>query len=399
MRYKVLPFLTILILLCLQLFAQKKKEPLAKLLAVVPFQQLNGGVIVMKGRLDNHPDSLNFILDTGSGGISLDSTTVSRLNINVQSSDRTIRGIGGVKTAKFHNNGVLHLPGISTDSLNFHVNDYDLLTSVYGVKIDGIIGFSFIRRYILRLDYDSSRMYVYSQGRYRYSRGGYMMRPQFGSIPIQDISFRDDRRMEHRFYFDTGAGLCFLLSENYVNDSAIMRSNKPAAVVTQAEGLGGKMLMKLTTIREINIGPYKFRDVPTYVFEDKYNVTSYPQLGGLLGNDLLRRFTVVLNYGKREIHLMPNGQFRADFDYSYTGLGVYFVDGKVVVEDVIANSPGDKAGVLPGDIIIGIQNNYSNSIQAYKDLLQKARERLRMLILRGGEPIELYIRPLNILKG
>lgn len=399
MRNKVLPSLTVLILLCLQTAAQRQKEPNAKLLAVVPFQQLNGGVIVLKGKLDEHPDSLNFILDTGSGGISLDSTTVSRMNILLEASDKTIRGIGGIKTVKFHNNGVLKLHGLITDSLNFHVNDYDLLTSVYGIKIDGIIGFSFIRKYILKLDYDSSRMYVYSHGRYRYPSGGYMMHPQFGSIPIQNITFKDNQKSTHRFYFDTGAGLCLLLSENYVNDSSIMRSDKPVPVVTQAEGLGGKMLMKLTTVKEVNIGPYKFRDVPTYVFEDRYNVISYPQLGGLLGNDLLRRFTVVLNYEKREIHLTPNGYFRAEFDYSYTGLGVYYVDGRVVVEDVIANSPGDNAGVLPGDIIIGIQNNYSNSIQAYKELLQKSRERLRMLLLRGGEPLEVYIKPLNILKG
>ncbi len=29
------------------------------------------------------------------------------------------------------------------DSLNFHVSDYDILSSVYGDSIDGIIGYSF----------------------------------------------------------------------------------------------------------------------------------------------------------------------------------------------------------------------------------------------------------------
>lgn len=399
MRYKDLLLLTLCTLLSLQLLAQAKKEPPAKLLTVVPFQQLNGGVIVMKGFLNNFPDSLNFILDTGSGGISLDSSTAEKLKISLVNSDRTIRGIGGVKSVRFHNNGVLRLPGLRVDSLNFHINDYDLLTSVYGIKIDGIIGYSFISRYILKLDYDSSRMYVYSKGRYRYGKMGYMLRPYFGSIPIQPVNFRDSRPMENKFYFDTGAGLCFLLSESYVKDSAVMRNGKPTPVVTQAEGLGGKMQMKLTTIKELSLGPYKFKDVPTYVFEDRYNVTSYPQLGGLLGNDILRRFTVVLNYDKREIHIMPNGNFRAPFDYSYTGLGVYYVDGKVLVEDVIPDSPGDKAGVKPGDIIIGVQNNYSNSIQAYKDLLQRTAERLRLLIMRNGEPMEVYLKPKNILKG
>src|SRR6478735_7949574 len=106
---KVFYLLTFLTFIFLQLSAQQRKEPPAKLLAVEPFQQLSGGVIVMKGLLDHFPDSLNFILDTGSGGISLDSTTVDRLNLTLSESDRTIRGIGGIKTVKFHNNGRLTL--------------------------------------------------------------------------------------------------------------------------------------------------------------------------------------------------------------------------------------------------------------------------------------------------
>ena len=69
------------------------------------------------------------------------------------------------------------------------------------------------------------------------------------------------------------------------------------------------------------------------------------------------------------------------------------------MEDVIKDSPGDKAGLQPGDVIIGVQNNYSNSIQAYKDLLQRTTERLKLLILRNGEPFEVFLKPKNILKG
>ena len=86
----------------------------------------------MKGRLGDFPDTLNFILDTGSGGISLDSATCVRLNLDPKPSDKTILGIAGIRQVKFIYNQTLHLPGITVDSLNFHVNDYDILSSVYG---------------------------------------------------------------------------------------------------------------------------------------------------------------------------------------------------------------------------------------------------------------------------
>ena len=71
----------------------------------------------------------------------------------------------------------------------------------------------------------------------------------------------------------------------------------------------GKLQMRLTLIKEVRIGPYKFRSVPTYLYKDDYNVTSYPFTGGLLGNDLLRRFNMIFNYPNREIHLLPNTSF------------------------------------------------------------------------------------------
>ena len=41
------------------------------------------------------------------------------------------------------------------DSLDFYINDYEILSSVYGEKIDGVIGYSLFSRYIIKIDYDS----------------------------------------------------------------------------------------------------------------------------------------------------------------------------------------------------------------------------------------------------
>src|SRR5881398_3166337 len=95
--------------------------PPAKLLTSFSFRQFTGGVILLRARLSNYPDSLNFILDTGSGGISLDSLTCERLKIKTEPSDKTIRGIAGIRSVRFVYNQTLHLPNLDVDSLNFHV--------------------------------------------------------------------------------------------------------------------------------------------------------------------------------------------------------------------------------------------------------------------------------------
>ena len=33
--------------------------------------------------------------------------------------------------------------------------------------------------------------------------------------------------------------------------------------------------MQMTVIKELKFGPYRFRNIPIYIFKDEYNVTSY----------------------------------------------------------------------------------------------------------------------------
>jgi hypothetical protein len=279
------------------------------------------------------------------------------------------------------------------DSLDFHVSDYEILSSVYGDKIDGIIGYTFFSRYIVKIDYDSSRLLLYSKGYMKYPKGGVLLKPLLVNLPIQSALVRDAATTLARFYFDTGAGLSLLFSADFVSDSSLL-NNKKRSFPTQAEGLGGKTNMTLTTVREFKLGPYRFRNVPAYIFDDDYNVTSYPFLGGLIGNDILRRFNIILNYDRRDIYMIPNTHYRDPFDYSYTGLGIYWIDGEVRVGDVMKNSPAEKAGFRVDDIILAMDNNFSKNMQVYKNMLQNIGEKIKIIVKRGEnlEQLSLHVK-------
>lgn len=399
MRLCTITILLILIVACNKLPAQELFEPApAKHITTFGFRMLTGGIITLKAKLSHFPDSLNFILDTGSGGISLDSATAAHIKIQTQPSDRTIRGIAGSMLVRFAYNQTLYLPGLTVDSLNFHINDYDILTSAYGEKIDGIIGYSFLSRYLVKVDYDSSRIHVYTKGAIKYPRGGYLLKPHLQYIPVLNSQVKDARDVTARFYFDTGAGMCLLMTSDFVNDSNVV-SKRRKWYATQAEGLGGKAPMKQGVVKQLKLGPYKFRNVPTYIFDDEYNVIQYPLLGGLIGNDLLRRFNLIINYERSEIHMLPNTHFKDVFDYAYTGLGMYVVEGEILVIDVMPGSPAEQAGFKPEDVIIAVQNNFSKNIQTWKNLMQTPGQKLKILVLRDGGPVVLTLKVKNILTG
>lgn len=380
-----------------RLFTHKQEVATnTKLISRFGFTMLTGGVVIVKAAVGDRPDSLNFVLDTGSGGISLDSTTASFLRLTGEASERTIRGIAGVRKVRFIRDLSLNLPGVQVKNLDFHINDYQILTGVYGMRIDGIVGYSFLSRYIVKVNYDNNTIEVWEPGEIPYPKKGFVFKPPLSSIPVIKAVINDGDPIDGAFYFDTGAGLCLLLSERFAKDSGIVRVNKKLTL-TQAEGIGGKKTMYLTTVKRVRFGPYAFKKVPTHIFNDEYNVTAYPQLGGLIGNDIFRRFNLTLNYGVREIHLEPNSHFNEAFDYSYTGMSFYYVNGSIIIEDVMAGSPADVAGLKPGDVILAVSNLFSNNIQAYKSMLQTPGARVKIIVVRDSIPLEFVLRVKSIL--
>ena len=371
-------------------------ESNSRLLTRISFTQLTGGVVILRAQLDNFPDTLNFILDTGSSGISLDSTTVAYFKLQPVASDRTIRGIAGIKKVGFLYNRSLRFPDLTVDSLNFHVNDYSVLTSVYGEQIDGIIGYSLFNRYILKINYDSLKIDICSKGSIRYPKGGYLFKPILSTLPVQFARIKDESQHNMRFLHDIGAGVCLMLSQDFVDDSAVLQK-KRKLWPKDGEGIGGKINMNLTIIKELKLGPYRFRNIPTYIFEDAFNVTSYPYLGGVIGNDILRRFNVIFNYHKMDIHMVHNSHFRDPFDYSYSGIELYFIDGNIEMGSVAKDSPADQAGIKQGDIVVAVNNDFSQNFNKYKTALLTPNAKVKLILRRNGELVQAEMKVKSIL--
>ncbi len=365
-------------------------------IATIPFIQLTGGILIIQARLEDYTDTLNFILDTGSSGISLDSSTVQYLGITPTPTNRLIRGIAGIRQVDFVYNKKLHFPGITVDGLDFHVNDYTILTAVYGLQIDGIIGYSVLSRYIIKINYDSLRLTFATKGPIRYPKGGYMLNPVINPLPSISMRVKDKKAINTKFLYDMGAGLCMLFSKEFTEDSNFLNPKKKS-LTKQGEGLGGKIDMELRVIRDVKIGPYRFTKVPVFVFEDPFNVTSYPVMGGLLGNDILRRFNIILNYAENDFFLLPNSHFNEPFDYSYSGLELYYIHGKIIAGDVAKGSPAEKAGILEGDEIISVNKNFSQNLNQYKIALQTPNEKVRVIVKRDDSLIEVEFKVKSIL--
>jgi Aspartyl protease/PDZ domain len=368
----------------------------AQLIETLKFKEFFGGVIVVTAQLNNGSDSLNFILDTGSSGVSLDSTTANILQIKQQPTDTILKGIGGANKINYAFNQSLKLGKVKIDSLNFFINDYSLLASAYGERIDGIIGYSVLSKFIFEINFDSETIKLYKPGSFKYSSAGKLINTNFYKIPFYPVEIRDNAKTKNYFYLDSGAGLNMLFSEDYVTDNKLLHSwRKP--IVTQVQGLGGKRQLKLTVVKRVKFASYTFINVPVNIFNDVDSILPYPGICGVLGNDIMRRFNIVINYPAKQMHFVPNTHFDDAFNYAYTGMFLYQHGADIIIDDVLANSPAEKAGILSGDKVIGVDNNFSGNINQYEKILQQVRTPVKLVIMRNEKAKIIEIVPKSIL--
>lgn len=374
------------VLLSTLLWAQAIDPPLTQ----SSFRMLSGGVVLISVQIEGIPDTLNLILDSGSGSVSLDANRCDAFGWQTAFSDAIVQGIGGIGNRYLTESKSIRLSGFAFPPMLFRVQDYSNLSAVYGERIDGILGYPWFRSFAVSLDFDACYLQVFRSGSIVYPDGGALFPIQPNPLPRGLFRLRDKTKRQVPLYWDSGAGLALLLDEQLVKDSMLLMSSRKKRF-TQIEGMGGKRQMQLTVIRSLQVGPWTFDRVPTYLFRDADNVIGYPKTGGLIGNELLRRFQVIFNYPACELWLKPNRHFADPFEYGYSGFSIYLIDDRILVDDVIPGSPAEKAGMKNGDEVIGVDGDFSGDLQQYKNLFQDPERDMKVMLRRGEAVLQVLL--------
>lgn len=276
---------------------------------VLPARIEDGAVIVrvtIKGR------GLDFILDSGSGGILLDSGVAKELGITTfgKSVQQTMGAYESTQAIIPEMDvGPISLTNTYVECVPFTQN------RGFDTKVVGLLGFDFIANAAVRIDFDSGTVTATSPD-------SFAPPPNSVAVPVAlddgvpYVQAQVGAAIGDHFILDTGSTdvLVFSAFANAhpkdVTDEGLGRSINSYEPFISASGVGGEIPMIPTQVSSYHFGSVNFTD---FLLMRTTGGTAFEveDTDGLVGFDVLRFFKVSFDYRDGYVYLEPGSFLQA----------------------------------------------------------------------------------------
>lgn len=268
--------------------------------------------------------------------------------------------------------------------------DYFRFEEYAGIEVHGILSANAFSRYIIKINYQRRIITLYDRATYRQRDEGFVAIPleMFRNKPYLNtvLQILPDSLVPVKLLLDTGAGLPLLL----FSDTHPLLHPPPNALANNiGMGLGGYLEGYAGRVFQLDLGSFSQQGIVTFfqTLDSIQNPEYLNQRNGLLGNGLLNRFHVILDYQNQKLWLKPTKYYKSVFEFDRSGLTVIASGPKLnvfIVLNVLPNSPAAEAGLRPGDRVLRVGHTPA-SFMALSDIQ-------RRLLGRPGKKITVVVR-------
>lgn len=370
----------------------------------IPFEYTNNFIILTIAF--NGPIPLKFIYDTGAEHTILTKREISDV-LRVQY-DREFRVKGAdMKSdlvAYLARNIRLQLAGKemvhSYEDILVLKEDYFRFEEFAGVDVQGILAGRVFSHYLLKINYQRKVLTLYERDSYQPESHG------FATMPVEifrnkiyvhtKVQLSPDSSAAVKLLLDTGAGMPLMLFDN---THPLIHPPANAIPANIGMGLGGYLEGYVGRVSDMKLAGYNHQNVITYFQEidTSQDLTYLYGRNGLIGNSILNRFQIVLDYTGETVWLKPNKYFKKEFVYDRSGLSI-IASGQYLnyftILNVLPGSPADEAGILAGDrlIRVGWLPATLRTLSDIQSTLQKKPgKKIRVVVKRDGKIIKTQI--------
>ncbi|MBV9497153.1 MAG: aspartyl protease family protein, partial [Acidobacteria bacterium] len=245
--------------------------------------------------------------------------------------------------------------------------DLGALSLREGKRIEGIIGYGVLSRFIIDVDYAKSELRFHDPASFVANAQASVLPVQFhGNLPIVTVKVTDAGGATHEAHLliDTGARNAVVLAKPFLDRTKLAEGKTIAGLL--GAGVGGATAQRIGRLQSIELAGMKI-DAPITSFSTATSgAEADPNVDGLIGGDILKRFTLTIDYPHERLLLAKNAAFGEPFEFDMSGAYFVAVDEKLDrfrVDNVIAGSPAANAGVAAGDELVSIDGKMPASLE------------------------------------
>lgn len=307
---------------------------------VVPFDLYKNQIFVPMQVNGSRP--LWFILDTGANTAAIDETLSAELGMKWEGEGKT-QGVGSKGVGmKFINNVTFTLPDLEFFDEQIIALDYSPNFAFQGREMHGMFSYDFLTRFVVTLDYEKRQMIVVEPDAFHGTEGEVIpLTFKYGLPYVEaEITVPGNPPVREKFLIDVGSG-------DTVDWPKLTVSKGKLLETVSGVGLGDNEEKGYTGRGTLRLGKFEFKDIPIHCCGGN-------ELGNhLLGGEVLRRFTVTLDYPHSRMILSPNRDVSQPFAFDGRGLILRQdrTSKKFRIRTVIPGSPAAVAGLQPEEII------------------------------------------------
>lgn len=297
------------------------------------------------------------------------------------------------------------IPGrikVRKDILIFE-EDYFQLDELTGIFIDGILGGDVFKHYITKIDY-RKQILTLTRPEHFPEPG-----PHYHRIPLRlkeakplldaTVTLENNARVPVSLLMDTGSGIPLLI---YANTHPNLSIPEKTIIGQLGKGLGGYLLGYMGRIKQLELptdlqfnnvlASFQRLDSTSQVF------TINNHRNGILGNQVLRRFEVIIDYPDSMLYLKPTRTYKQKFNYDRSGMLIYAIGHNLkdfYVNTIIPGSPAEEAGIREGDLILkirGLPASLFDLASINRMLMKRTGKKIKVTIERNGVRMEKSFR-------
>jgi hypothetical protein len=273
---------------------------------------IDNNIIRMQVRVNNSKP-LKFIFDTGASASGISSQRAAELGLKTQG-QVSGSGTGGTFQASLIKGVSLSVPGAEIS--NQLIASFPFSTPP-GFEFDGVIGYDFIKQFVVEIDYQNKIMNLYSPRSYHYSGKGEVIPLLLAAQRTPHVSTKiilEGRApVEAKLEVDTGADGTFVINSPLVKKQrlteAILKTGQ-----SNNNGAGGEQKLLIGRVKAVRLGRLAFDNPPVGLSQDTEGAGASKENDGVIGGEIFRRFKVILDYSRKQMILEPNSDFNNPYE-------------------------------------------------------------------------------------